>query len=197
MGFDTKDFEKEIELELSDFFGGEKFFKQATFDGYEITEWNKRAIEIVKNFESQKDNLYLWGGCGSGKTRLMNILAKMYLDKGARPRKDIRILRPMKLLRMFRGLEARDEERLYEELSCLPILMIDDLGVEKSTEFAISTLYEIISMREGKGRNGLVITSNFSLDGLASKIGDDRLSSRLAGMCKVVSIAGKDWRLKK
>ena len=189
--------EIEREQELANFFGGEKFYKQATFDGYETTEWNRKAIETIKTFESQKDNVYLWGGCGSGKTRLMNILAKKYIDVGARPRKDIRILRPMQLLRMFRCLEPREEEVLYENLSNLPILMIDDLGVEKSTEFAISTLYEIISMREGKGRNGLVITSNFSLDGLASKIGDDRLSSRLAGMCKVVSITGKDWRLKK
>jgi DNA replication protein DnaC len=39
------------------------------------------------------------------------------------------------------------------------------------------------------------VTSNLTLDAIAEKVGD-RIASRIAGMCKVVEIRGKDRRLK-
>jgi DNA replication protein DnaC len=47
-------------------------------------------------------------------------------------------------------------------------------------------------------KGGLLVSSNLSLGELAERVGDDRLSSRLAQMCRgnVFSLAGeKDWRV--
>jgi len=39
-----------------------------------------------------------------------------------------------------------------------------------------------------------LITSNLTLDEIAEKVGD-RIASRIAGMCKVVEVRGKDRRI--
>lgn len=44
---------------------------------------------------------------------------------------------------------------------------------------------------------GLIITSNLSLDNLRARFADDRLTSRIAGMCKILEITGADRRLGK
>jgi DNA replication protein DnaC len=102
---------------------------------------------------------------------------------------------PAPLLRSLRGLTPAEEQAAIDRLVRVPVLILDDLGIEKDTEFAISTICEIISHRLKADRNGLVVTSNLSLDALASKLHDDRLTSRLAGMCQVIEIRGADYRL--
>ena len=81
-------------------------------------------------------------------------------------------------------------------LTALPVLVIDDLGIGRDTEFAFQTLYEIVDGRYMAMKGGLIVTSNLSLDDLAAKLGDDRIPSRLASMCKVIRMTGADKRVK-
>jgi DNA replication protein DnaC len=71
---------------------------------------------------------------------------------------------------------------------------MDDLGVEKTSEWSMQTLYTITDWRYRELRQTLV-TSNLTLDEIAGKVGD-RIASRIAGMCKVVELKGKDRRIK-
>ena len=72
--------------------------------------------------------------------------------------------------------------------------MLDDLGVDKTSEGSLQTLYTIID-RKYREEKQTLITSNLTLDEIAEEVGD-RIASRIAGMCKVVEIKGKDRRLK-
>ena len=72
-------------------------------------------------------------------------------------------------------------------------LILDDMGAEKTSEWSIQTLYSIIDRRYRDEKQTL-ITSNLTLDEIAEKVGD-RIASRIAGMCKVVEIKGKDRRI--
>ena len=58
-------------------------------------------------------------------------------------------------------------------------------------------LYEILDLRASNYKNGLILTSNLSLEEFAAKVGDDRLPSRIAGLCKVIKIESKDYRISK
>jgi len=69
------------------------------------------------------------------------------------------------------------------------------IGVEKTTEWARQTLDYIIYERDNNLKP-MVITSNLSLDEIAEKI-DGRISSRLAGMGKVIQLKGSDYRLRR
>ena len=133
----------------------------------------------------------LWGPCGTGKSHLAAILGRENANYDGM----VIFSEPAPLLRSLRGLSVEEERARIDELVKVPVLILDDLGIEKDTEFAISTISEIVSHRLKADRNGLVVTSNLSLDALAAKLNDDRLTSRLAGMCQVIELKGADYRL--
>jgi DNA replication protein DnaC len=94
----------------------------------------------------------------------------------------------------FNTRSDETEKSLIEKYAGKKCLVLDDLGPEKSTDWSIQTLYSIIDRRYRDMRQTL-ITSNLALDEIAEKVGD-RIASRIAGLCRVVEIKGKDRRLK-
>jgi DNA replication protein DnaC len=105
------------------------------------------------------------------------------------------VARPAQIFRRVRGIKSGAEEQaIIDRIAAIPQLVIDDIGVEKNTGFSLAVLYEIIDARDMAYNKGLIVTSNLSLGALADRLGDDRVTSRLAGMCKVVEITGPDRR---
>lgn len=164
--------------------GSPKALAEFKLELYKPREGTQDAIEAAKYFTPDRDNLYLYGACGTGKTHLAYALARKQHEQG----KDVMILKPQELFRRFRKRDAEDEEREIRRFAKFDVLVIDDLGVEKTTEFALSILYEIIDRRVMDYRNGLVITSNLSPKALAEKIGDDRIPSRLGSLCRFIRL---------
>ena len=70
---------------------------------------------------------------------------------------------------------------------------MDDMGAEKTTDWSMSTLYVLIDKRYSE-MMPTIITSNLTVAEVADKVGD-RIASRIAGMCKVIELKGKDRRL--
>jgi DNA replication protein DnaC len=73
--------------------------------------------------------------------------------------------------------------------------VLDNLGPGLDTPFSRQILQEILDHRENHDRAGLLVTSRYSLDDLAAKLADDAIPSRLAGLCEVIQIGGRDGRL--
>ena len=142
-------------------------------------------------FRPAKDNLILRGPCGSGKTHLAIALMNEWYDalQGA-----VGFERPHSLLRFLRGKMGSEEDAILESLAHRKLLIIDDLGLGKQSDYMLQILYEIVSDRLQDGRNGLIITTNLTIDDIAQKFGDDRLTSRLTQMCQVVTMDSTDLR---
>jgi len=85
------------------------------------------------------------------------------------------------------------EGPLLSALIETPYIVLDDLGVEKTTEWVLQTLYLIISARYDSAKV-TIITSNLSLDKLAEKLGD-RIASRIAGMSEIITLTETDHRV--
>lgn len=83
--------------------------------------------------------------------------------------------------------------QMLEELAYNPFLIIDDLGAEKPTDYVRQATYYIINHRE-MNLLPTFITTNFSMDRLDENL-DPRISSRIAGMCEIIRLEGKDRRL--
>lgn len=82
-----------------------------------------------------------------------------------------------------------------EALMDVPLLILDDLGSEKSTEWVLERLYILINHRYGnRGRLVTVVTTNYSLDQLAER-GYGRIISRLSEGANTVTLTGSDERL--
>jgi len=133
-------------------------------------------------------NLFIFGTTGSGKTHLAVSLIRKYPDG--------EIWKPQEIYRYCRKAESAGEEEAHiEKMIRQEHYIIDDLGTDKKTDYSFSLLYEILDARWMRKKEGLIITSNLSLSELSQKLGDDRLSSRIFGMCKIIKLAGKDWRI--
>lgn len=166
-------------------------YKQFTLGNYQQTFDNAEAYKACVNFDPAKDNLYLYGSCGSGKTHLAGATWRIRVNDGL----PCEFIKHPELSRLFRKIEVAEEKCLLKKFAEFDVLVIDDIGVGRSTEFSNQILYEILDNRINNLKNGLILTSNLSLDDFARKVGDDRLPSRIAGMCKVIKIAGEDHRL--
>lgn len=163
--------------------GGLKAYEAFTFAKY----GNQAAIDKCEGYPD--NNLYIWGLAGVGKTHLATAIIRQF--------KDGIVVKPQHIFRKLRGLKSgEDEQAVIDKLARKAHMVIDDLGVEKSSAFSLSALYEIIEARDMNYTKGLIITSNLSLAGLAERLGDDRITSRIAGMCRVVQITGDDYRIK-
>ena len=147
----------------------------------------RRAIALTCGAE----NLYLWGPRGTGKTHLAVALIRMH-PQG-------RLLKLAVVMRELKeaALDSRREQSIIDRYVNHPQLCLDDLGAEKLTPHTRSLLYEIIDGRWANKKGGLVVTSNFSLEELSAHLEDDRIVSRIAGMSKIIRLAGDDRRIVK
>ena len=162
--------------------GGLKAVEQFTLERYT----NKSAIDACKEYP--KKSLFIWGAAGTGKTHLATALVRKHNGS---------VVKPQTIFRSCRGLkDGEEEQKAINKYVKMPFLVIDDLGIGRDTEFSFSVLYEIIEGRDMSCIAGLIITSNLSMADLSARLGDDRITSRIIGMSKVIELTGKDWRVK-
>jgi DNA replication protein DnaC len=139
-----------------------------------------------------RDGLFLHGPPGTGKTHLAIALLK---DHGRMEWGSFVTVASllMELRDSFRDKAERSEREIIEHYAKVQLLVLDDLGAEKTSEFALQSLYIIIDKRYSEMRS-TIITSNLTVDEIAEKVGD-RIASRIAGMCKVIELKGRDRRI--
>lgn len=170
--------------------GGELNFKQFTLDKYNaLSPSQVEAYKACLDFDPDKHNLFLVGEAGVGKTHLATAALNAKYQPGSKR------YRITELLRHFRIKRAADEEQsLIDEFSTCPILVIEDFGVQKTTDWSIQMWWEILDRRIEAGRNGLIVTSNAGRKKIAEQMGD-KISSRMSGICRVIKIEGLDLRV--
>ena len=183
---------KKREEKINAILGGEraKFWEFETFQPK--TESQRRALAGSRSASNQEKNLYLWGKTtGTGKSHLAGSAFRN--GKGV----NLAFWKPGPLLRYLRVLDADEQEARIAMCIKADVFVLDDIGIGNVTDFSIQAFYEIIDGRWMANKNGMIITANLSLDDLAQKLGDDRLSSRIAGMSEVIEVIGPDMRLVK
>jgi DNA replication protein DnaC len=142
--------------------------------------------------ENYGNSLFIWGDAGTGKTVFLASLAKKYICE----RKSIMWRSFPAMIFELQSCFSKEEnfDKAVKKIALFDgFLFLDDVGAEKLTEWVRQTMYYIINEREQRCLQ-TVITSNFSLSKIDEQI-DSRISSRIAGMCKVIKFTGKDRRI--
>ncbi len=137
------------------------------------------AFDLVKacadDIQTLQRSLILSGGVGSGKTHLAAALTNSLIDKGV-PVLFFTVPDLLDLLRsLFNGGQHQDQsfEQTFEAVKTAPVLVLDDYGSEKNSEWVSEKMYQLINFRY-MTRLPTIVTINVSLDTI-----DDRIRSRL------------------
>ncbi|MGM0603096.1 MAG: ATP-binding protein [Bacillota bacterium] len=154
----------------------------------------KMAATFVENFEADEFNrgLIIEGPIGSGKSYLLGCMANALIDRGIR----FRYIVYSDLLQQIRSTynednPTTDEKKIINDVQNIPVLLIDDLGTEKASDFAASILYQIIDKRYREERP-IILSTNYSLKNLKNRfpIMGERIFQRLLEMNEYVELAG-------
>jgi DNA replication protein DnaC len=187
-------------------------YRGRTFDTYRpYNATLAAALQITRDFaasypvqqreRTDPSGLLLIGPAGVGKTHLVAALLTQILsgDTGSHGR----FYKMRDLLRAMRdsynpAIQTTERQILEPILTC-DLLVLDDLGAERMTDWVADTMDLIVDTRYSAGRP-IVATTNFpdledpeDPQGLLCRVGF-RTHSRLRGMCWFVTLDGADFR---
>ena len=92
------------------------------------------------------------------------------------------------------------EEQILKIYTDCALLVIDDLGKEKPTEWALQMIYSVIDRRYN-ALKPIIVTTNFTASELIKRFGDSSIGNaivdRLFEICQYVPIEGESYRKRK
>lgn len=197
---------KKIEIVFKQSKLGERF-KTRTFETFKINDSNKKpyraALKYAENFEEYKKQgigVMFNGGFGTGKTHLAAAIALYLLNKGI-PVIFGTLINLLGKIKETYSDYNESEEKIIDTYCMVDLLVIDDLGKEKPTEWVLEKLYNIVNTRY-ENNKPIIITTNYNYDELVKRLtvnGNDStasaLASRLNEICRGVLIEGQDYRM--
>ena len=159
---------------------------------------NEFKENIIKNVEQGK-SLYIWGkntGCGktSWACKIMGYYFRKIAFNSGLENEGLYIYLPVFLndLRASFDNKTPEFEAELEMVNKCKLLIIDDIGSERLTEWVRERIISIIHTRESNGLS-TIYTSNLSPEEIKEEMGD-RISSRILGGSDIVEITGADRR---
>lgn len=151
----------------------------------------KRYTENWKKVKAENLGLLLWGDIGTGKSFLAACIANELLEKGV----PVLMTNFSKILNQMGAMYSDERYRYIASFNRFSLLIIDDLGIERNTEYALEQVYAVIDERYKTGLP-LIITTNLTISQLRNPedVAHARIYSRVLEMCTPVHVPGHDRR---
>ena len=168
-----------------------EIIKVLTFDkdvGYNSPQ-SEKAYEYTLHFPEMLEKgigLLLWGDIGTGKTFLAGCIANALLDQCI----PVMMTTFGRILNTLTGMFQEDRNGYIDSL-----LIIDDLGMERSTEFALEQVFNVIDTRY-RSKKPLIVTTNLTLNELKNPCGlvRSRIYDRILEVCVPLKISSQNIR---
>ncbi|MFL6336449.1 MAG: ATP-binding protein [Pyrinomonadaceae bacterium] len=159
----------------------------------------KQAYRLVREYPAIGRGLLFAGPVGVGKTHLAVAILRGLVEKGT-PSLFCEYGSLLKEIQdTYNPVSRTSETSVLAPVYDAEVLVLDELGVSKPTEWMLDTMTHIIGRRYND-RKLTVFTTNYTDDRqspagetLQDRIGA-RLRSRLYEMCSTVLIEGEDYR---
>ena len=138
---------------------------------------------------SGNTGLVLWGDVGTGKTFFAACIANALIEQNV----SVKMTNFSTILNDL--FTESDKNKYLNRLNDHSLLIIDDLGIERGTEYALEQVYNVIDTRYKSGKP-LIVTTNLTLDELKAPTGipHKRIYDRVIGMCVPVMFNGVNFR---
>lgn len=174
-------------------------FQEKNFENFDINLNNVMAVKVAKDYSNkcinniQSNGLIITGESGTGKTHLVASIANKLIEND----KIVLMGRLTTLLDMIKETfhdNTKSENELIELYSNVDMIIIDDLGTEKISSWALEKLYTIIENRD-ENRLPIIITTRFDKEGLIERFSQsedkqlvDATISKLYQMCYGITL---------
>lgn len=173
----------------------------STFDNFQVIPENKRLYAIAKKYAAEFDRmleenqgLLFYGEPGTGKTFAATCIINYLLDRKvpAFTTSFVKLLN-----QIMKGYDF-DAESYLHKINKAKVLLIDDLGTERGTDFALERIYDVLDSRY-RSNKPVILTSNLSIAQMKSETNDrlKKIYDRVFENCYPVHVTGGSWRQKK
>lgn len=184
-----------------------KRFINRTFENFKVDDENKRAYYNAKayadnfsKFKEKGEGIYFSGNNGTGKTHLAVAIALQLMKKGI----PVICMTSNKMLQEIKRTYDKNrnisEYQLLEAYKGVDLLVIDDIGQENCTDWAIAQLYDIINDRYERCLP-TIVTTNLNEQDLIDSWSEKAnywtakaIVSRLHEMTMGITMNGRDRR---
>ena len=153
----------------------------------------EKARRYVEQWEQIKDGnhgMILWGEVGTGKSYFAGCIANALMER------EVSVCMT-NFAAILNDLAAsfKDRNEYISRLCSFPLLILDDFGMERGTEYGLEQVYNVIDSRYRSGKP-LIVTTNLTLEELQNPedTAHARIYDRLTEMCCPVCITGENFR---
>ncbi len=169
------------------------------YQGEDLTRFQK-AVHICQsfatNFNTNYQNLFLYGIVGTGKSFLSGCIANELLKTGH----SVIYFSASGLFDTLArySFDTKSKETLYnfyKDLYNCDLVIIDDLGTEVTNSFVTSQLFACLNERHLR-KKASIISTNLSLEELRDRY-SDRVFSRITSNYTLCKLTGPDVRMYK
>ena len=179
--------------------GVDQRFRVPDLDGMVVNAGNRAAIQLARKWDGTSSVVLasraeagdsLWG---TGKTRIGCALLEQRVTAGMPVRfiSVVDFLDGMKARFDSSGAKGDNAQAFAASLAAEPILMIDDLGAERGTDWAIEQMRGLIDARYRRQRT-TIITTNLDMQGIYETYGG-AVASRMKELSWWL-VGGPDYR---
>lgn len=151
-----------------------------------------RFVNNWKKVRSENLGLLLWGDVGTGKSFVAACIANALMEQSV----PVLMTNFSKILNQMGAMYSEERYRYIASFSAFSLLIIDDLGIERNTEYALEQVYAVIDERYKSGLP-VIITTNLMIDEIRNPpdVAHARIYSRILEMCTPVRVMGSDRRV--
>ena len=171
-----------------------------TFDTFNVTDETRKVFDACKAYaDNYKEGetskgLKLFGNYGCGKTHLVSAIIHQIGRTGCES-SFINVPELFIEIKQNFGNGEKDAYYLVNKAKKAPLLILDDLGAEKPSEWVQEQLYVIVNHRY-EDMLPTIVTTNCPTGDLVNRLGE-RTVSRLIEMTDSYKIVANDYRLRK
>jgi len=174
-------------------------FVDARFCFFETNKYNERNFKLCKRYaekfeqmEEKSQGLLMWGNVGTGKSFAAACVANYLLEHYT----SVVMTSFVKILEVIQSGEEQ-ETKLMTKIAESRLVIFDDLGAERNTDYALEKVYNIIDSRYRSGKP-MILTTNLSIEEMKSEtdIRYSRIYDRIFEICYPMQFTGTSWRKK-